>query len=104
MVLSSAIADFKALRPECTVEYMDYAELYGDQALQQFQIDLTQGNAPDLLFVNGLPFEAYVNRGLLENLYPLIDTDDSVQRGGFTKNLLTELESKNYNLYQIPQS
>ena len=104
MVLSSAIADFKALRPDCTVEYMDYAELYGDQALQQLQIDLTQGNAPDLLFVNGLPFEAYVNRGLLENLYSLIDADDSVQRGDFTKNLLTELESKNFNLYQIPQS
>ena len=50
MVLSSAIADFKALRPEYTAEYTDYAELYGDQALQQLQIDLTQANAPDVLF------------------------------------------------------
>lgn len=80
MVLASAISDFKALHPEYTVEYIDYAELYGDQASQRLQIDLIQGNAPDLLFVNGLPFEAYANRGILENLYEWIDADDSVNR------------------------
>ena len=104
MVLSSAIADFKALRLEYTVEYTDYAELYGEQALQQLQLDLTQGNAPDLLFLNGLPFETYVNYSLLENLYPLIDADDSVNRGDFTENLLAELESSDHSLYRMPQS
>lgn len=104
MVLSPAISDFKALRPEYTVEYTDYAELYGDQALQQLQVDLMHGNAPDLLFLNGLPFETYAKRGLLENLYPLIDADDSVSRDDFTENLLTELESYDRSLYRLPQS
>ena len=104
MVLSSAIADFKAMRPEYTVEYTDYAELYGDQALQQLQLDLMQGNAPDLLFVNGLPFEQYAKRGLLENLYAWMDADDSCARSDFTQNLLKALESADHNLYQIPQS
>ena len=104
MVLSSAIADFKALRPECTVEYTDYAERYGEQALQQLQIDLTQGNAPDLLFLNGLPFEAYGKRGLLEDLYPLIDADESVDRGDFTENLLSELESSEHSFFRRSSS
>ena len=34
MVLSSAIADFKELRPEYTVEYTDYAELYRESAVR----------------------------------------------------------------------
>lgn len=104
MVLASAISDFKALHPEYTVEYMDYAELYGEQAIQQLQIDLTQADAPDLLFVNGLPLETYANRGLLENLYEWIDADDSVSRDDFTKNLIKELASYDHKLYQIPQS
>ena len=104
MVLSSAIADFKALRPEYTVEYTDYAELYGNQALQQLQLDLMQGNAPDLLFVNGLPFELYGKRGLLENLYAWMDADDSCASTDFAQNLLKALESAEHKLYQMPQS
>lgn len=104
MVLSSAIADFKALRPEYTVEYMDYAALYGDQALQQLQLDLMGQNAPDLLFVNGLPFEQYAKRGLLEDLYAWIDADDSCARSDFTQNLLEALEGADHTLYQMPQS
>lgn len=104
MVLSSAIADFKALCPEYTVEYTDYAELYGNQALQQLQLDLMQGNAPDLLFVNGLPFELYGKRGLLENLYAWMDADDSCASTDFAQNLLKALESAEHKLYQMPQS
>ncbi len=104
MVISAAISDFKALCPEYTVEYIDYKERYGDQALQQLQLDLIQENAPDLLFVNGLPLEAYISRGLLENLYEWIDADDSVTRDDFTGNLLAQMESHDHNLYQLPQS
>ena len=104
MVLSSAIADFKALCPEYTVEYTDYAELYGNQALQQLQLNLMQGNAPDLLFVNGLPFELYGKRDLLENLYAWMDADDSCASTDFTQNLLKALESAEHKLYQMPQS
>lgn len=104
MVLSSAIADFKALCPEYTVEYTDYAELYGNQALRQLQLDLMQGNAPDLLFVNGLPFELYGKRGLLENLYAWMDADDSCASTDFAQNLLKALESAEHKLYQMPQS
>ena len=104
MVISSAISDFKALYPEYTTEYIDYSELYGDQAWQRVQIDLMHGNAPDLLFVNGLPSEAFAKRGLVEDLYPWIDGDDDLDREDFTKNLLGTLESPDEGLYMLPQS
>lgn len=104
MVISSAISDFKALYPEYTTEYIDYSELYGDQAWQRVQIDLMHGNAPDLLFVNGLPSEAFAKRGLLEDLYPWIDGDSDLRREDFTENLLAALERPDKKLYMIPQS
>ncbi len=104
IVMSSAISDFKALYPEYIVEYIDYSELYGDQAWQRVQIDLMHGNAPDLLFVNGLPSEAFAKRELIEDLYPWIDADKDLQREDFAENLLAALESPGQKLYMIPQS
>ncbi len=104
MVMSTAISDFKALHPEYTVEYIDYSELYGDQAWQRVQIDLMHGDVPDLLFVNGLPSEAFAKRGLIEDLYPWVDGDEDLHREDFTENLLAALESPDQKLYMIPQS
>ena len=104
MVMSSAISDFKALYPEYIVEYIDYSELYGDQAWQRVQIDLMHGETPDLLFVNGLPSETFAKRGLLEDLYPWIDGDSDLHREDFTENLLAVLERPDKKLYMIPQS
>lgn len=104
LVISAAIADFKALYPEYVVEYVDYQELYGEKAEQQLQIDLVQGNAPDLLFVNGLPVEAYGKKGLLEDLYTWIDADKTINREQFTQNLLAVMESTDDSLYQLPIS
>lgn len=104
MLVSAAIADFKALYPEYVVEYIDYQELYGDKAAQQLQIDLVQGSAPDLLFVNGLPMQAYAKRGLFENLYDWIDAEEDLSRDDFTANLLAALQTDAHSLYQLPQS
>lgn len=104
MVLSSAISDFKAMYPEYTVEYIDYRELYGDQALEMLQMDLIQGEGPDVLFLSGVPTELYARRGLLEDLYPWIEQDPDLQLEDFTPNLLQALETGEQKLYQLPQS
>lgn len=104
MVISSAIADFKAMYPEYTVEYTDYRELYGDQALEMLQMDLIQGEAPDVLFLSAVPTELYARRGLLEDLYPWIEQDLDLNINDFTPNLLQTLENGEGKLYQLPQS
>lgn len=89
--------------PEYSIEYTDYEEQYGDQALEQLQIDLLQGDSPDLLFVNGLPLKVFSSRGLLENLYAWIDSDDSLSLDDFTANLIVALENSNHYCTNFPK-
>ena len=98
-----AVRDFSSLYPEYQVEFVDYEAQYGEQADQQLLMDLLYGQSPDLLFVNGLPYEVYARQGLLEDLYPWIDADETLSRTDFTQNLLRALET-NGALYRLPQT
>lgn len=98
-----AVRDFSSLYPEYQVEFVDYEVQYGEQADQQLLMDLLYGQSPDLLFVNGLPYEVYARQGLLEDLYPWIDADETLSRADFTQNLLRVLETDGA-LYRLPQT
>ena len=102
-IFSMAVRDFSSLYPEYQVEFVDYEVQYGEQADQQLLMDLLYGQSPDLLFVNGLPFEVYARQGLLEDLHPWIDADETLSRSDFTQNLLRALET-NGALYRLPQT
>ncbi len=102
-IFSMAVRDFSSLYPEYQVEFVDYEAQYGEQADQQLLMDLLYGQSPDLLFVNGLPFEVYARQGLLEDLHPWIDADETLSRSDFTQNLLRALET-NGALYRLPQT
>ena len=91
------------MNPEYQVEFVDYEAQYGEQADQQLLMDLLYGQSPDLLFVNGLPYEVYARQGLLEDLYPWIDADETLSRTDFTQNLVRALET-NGALYRLPQT
>ena len=102
-IFSMAVRDFSSLYPEYQVEFIDYEAQYGEQADQQLLMDLLYGDCPDLLFVNGLPFAQYARQGLLEDLYPWIDADETLSRADFTQNLLRALETDDA-LYRLPQT
>lgn len=102
-ILSMAIRDFASMYPEYQVEYVDYDALHGEQAEQRLLMDMLYGECPDLLFVNGLPFEQYARQGLLEDLYAYLDTDEALSREDLTQNLLCALETDGA-LYCLPQT
>lgn len=102
-IFSMAVRDFSSLYPEYQVEFVDYEAQYGEQADQQLLMDLLYDQSPDLLFVNGLPYEVYARQGLLEDLYAWIDADETLSRTDFTQNLLRALET-NGALYRLPQT
>lgn len=102
-ILSMAIRDFALMYPEYQVEYVDYDTLYGEQAQQRLLMDMLYGDCPDLLFVNGLPFEQYARQGLLEDLYAYLDADETLSRADLTPNLLSALETDGA-LYRLPQT
>lgn len=102
-ILSMAIRDFASMYPEYQVEYVDYDALHGEQAEQRLLMDMLYGECPDLLFVNGLPFEQYARQGLLEDLYAYLDADEALSREDITQNLLCALETDGA-LYCLPQT
>lgn len=102
-ILSMAIRDFASMYPEYQVEYVDYDALHGEQAEQRLLMDMLYGECPDLLFVNGLPFEQYARQGLLEDLYAYLDADEVLSREDLTQNLLCALETDGA-LYCLPQT
>ena len=102
-ILSMAIRDFASMYPEYQVEYVDYDALHGEQAEQRLLMDMLYGECPDLLFVNGLPFEQYARQGLLEDLYAYLDADEALSREDLTQNLLCTLETDGA-LYCLPQT
>lgn len=102
--ITNAMADFSQTCPEYTVEYIDYEERYGDQALTQLAIDLQSDNCPDLLVLGSMPFDAYCQQGLLENLYDYLDRGSGLSRQDLLAPLLQALQQNDDALYRLPQS
>lgn len=103
MSVKSAMTQFNQMYPEYLIKYVDYVEQYGAEAEKQLNMDLLTGNAPDLILANGMDYEAYAERGLLEDLYPWIEQDQDLSREDFLPNLLQSMELDG-KLYDLPQS
>ncbi|MCR5282220.1 MAG: hypothetical protein K6E18_02530, partial [Lachnospiraceae bacterium] len=62
--------------------------------------DLLAGDVPDIIDMAYLPEEKYIGKGLLMDLYPLMENDTEVKKEDFFENVLKTLES-NGKLYRI---
>lgn len=83
--LLEAVAQFNKSNPNYKVElnsYFPFAEDVSDseweQALLKFNTEMISGKTPDIIDLKNMPVEAYSNRGILEDLYPYIQNDDSI--------------------------
>ncbi|MCL2663511.1 MAG: extracellular solute-binding protein [Oscillospiraceae bacterium] len=98
--LRPAIIEFNRTNQRYRIHVIDYSEFNTDDdwsaGLTRLTTDIIAGNVPDILDLNGLPFHQYVARGLLEDLFPLIDADPAINRSDFVQNVLrvTETDGK----------
>lgn len=84
------------------INVVDYSQ-YNDEndwnaGLTKLTTEIMAGSMPDLLLLNGLPYQQMAARGLLEDLYPFIDSDSEISRDDFLPNVLGALE-ENGKLY-----
>jgi len=78
-------------------DYMDLVEA----ALTDLNNDIIAGRIPDVLVVNEyLPVDSYISKGLLTDLYTLMDADSRISREDFLPNILRAYEV-NGKLYEI---
>ena len=102
--LQNSIVQFNRTNPSYRIHVTDYSEFSTDDdwgaGLTRLSAEIISGRIPDMLAVANLPYRQYVARGLLEDLYPFIDSDPEFNRNDFVEEALRASEMDG-GLYQV---
>ena len=98
--LRDHIIDFNRSSDTCRIEVTDYSEFYeydenGNNLVDGstvLQTEIMAGNVPDILELGDLPYTQLAAKGLLCDLYPMIDADAELNRDDFFTNVFSALE------------
>ncbi|MBP3250730.1 MAG: extracellular solute-binding protein [Ruminococcus sp.] len=81
----------------------DSKESYNKQLLDQLNLSIASGKAPDLVCYIPLSVQLNLqNKGVFTDLYPLMDKDDKVNRDTVMPNLQKAMETSDGKLYCMP--
>ncbi|MCI8402225.1 MAG: extracellular solute-binding protein [Lachnospiraceae bacterium] len=103
--IRSRVIDFNKTNEEYRIQITDYQSYdssgeYG-AGITRLNNDIVSGNIPDILYLTSeMPISSYVSKGLLADLYPLIDKDEEMSREDFLTNIL-DAYSVDGKLYQM---
>lgn len=95
--MSEAVSDYR-------LEFADYDFNHGYGYLDDIRADIIAGSAPDILCTNGLEYMHLAEKGAFTDLYKLMDGDTELSRGMFNEHILSELESDDGCLYELPNA
>ena len=101
----SQVIDFNKKNEKYRIEVLDYSEYNTDEdysaGLTKLKTEIMSGNMPDMMTLNELPVAQLAAKGLLEDLYPLIDSDPEMSREDFMESVLSafEIDGKLYGTY-----
>ncbi len=71
--IEEAVATYNHSHNDYQIVLKDYGSK--DNAIDKMITDLMTGSTPDIIFLNTLPIEQYVEKGLLEDLTPYMEQD-----------------------------
>ena len=78
------------------IRVIDYSQYNNEDDWNAGRTKLTTeimaGTMPDIIALDGMPYQQMAARGLLEDLYPFMEKDSEVHRADFLPNLLSALE------------
>ena len=103
--LRSHILEFNQTSQTHRIHVTDYADFATEEDWQagliRLSTEMISGRVPDILDVQNLPYNMYVSRGLLIDLYPFIDEDPELSREGLVAGVLraTEVDGKLYRIF-----
>ena len=103
----SAIIKFNRNNPTYRIELKDYSEYNTEEdysaGLTKLTTEILAGNVPDIIDLGGLPLEQFAGKGLLADLYPLLESDSELSRDAIFPSVLTALEQDGH-LYRTASS
>ena len=103
----SQIIEFNKSSDKYRIEVWDYSE-YNDYTSDneadyyagatKLETEIMSGNVPDIIDLNRMPVKHLIAKGLLEDLYPYIDSDAALSREDMMQNVLKayEIDGKLY--------
>ena len=102
--LRSTIVDFNKTNEKYRIQVNEYYDPTTEDAWQagltKLSTEIISGTVPDIMLLSSLPYNQYVSRGLLEDLYKYIDSDQEFGRSDFIESAFRAMET-NGHLYQI---
>ena len=104
--LRTSIVEFNRTSQTHRIFVVDYSEFNNeedgwDAGLIRLSTEIISGKIPDILDVSNLPFNQYVARGLLVDLYPFIDADPELNRSDLVEAVFrtAEMDGHLYRLF-----
>ncbi len=102
--LSSQVLKFNRANKDVRIEVVDYSQFNTEDnysaGVTKLNTEIISGNVPDIFVSDQLPIEQYAAKGLLCDLYTLIDSDSELSRESFIPNILKAMETDG-KLYSI---
>lgn len=97
------IIQFNKTNETYRIEVKEYGTGDYQAGMTQMNSDIVSGNAPDIIDLNGINtnVNTYIAKGVLTDLYALLDQDENLKRDDFVANVLKNFEQDG-KLYGIP--
>lgn len=99
------IMEFNKKSDTCRIEVVDYSEFNtgsdSSAGLTKLNTEIAAGNVPDLFYTQNLPISRYAAKGILEDLWPLIEADTEIGGRQALMEHVLDTASTDGKLYQI---
>lgn len=90
------LINFNRKSENVRIDVKDYSAFNTEEdysaGLTKLKTEIMAGNVPDIIDLNGLPFDQLAAKDILEDLYPYLDADKELKREDFFPNVLKALE------------
>lgn len=91
---------FNRANQDYKIEVKEYS-IYEDYA-EQFNLDMVSGKMADILSLDRFPADIYMKKGMLADLYPLIEKDEEISKEDFIDSIRTTVEQDGKLYYMGP--
>lgn len=99
--LRKEIIQFNKTNSTYRIEVKEYGGGDWDAGQTQMNSDIVSGNTPDIIDLSNINTETYISKGILTDLYALMDADPDIKRDDFLPNALQiyEQDGKLYGIF-----
>jgi len=88
--VTNKILTFNRTNKDYRIQVKDYSNY--EDAQNQLSLDITSGSSPDIIDNNLISSTEYVRKGLLTDLYPLMEQDSEIKKEDFLDSVIKSME------------